>query len=333
MTTYKGINGFAVQSVATDPSPLNEGQVWYNNATYAFKLATLGSASWASSPSLNTSRRGNAGTGTVSSTLTFGGWAPGVTGATEKYNGTSWTSSGTMNTARAFLAGAGTQTASLGFGGYTPPSTYRSENESFNGTTWTNETSMPVGQLQIKGTGTQTAAITVSASVPPGVANPSANFPTIFWNGTSWASGGILNTLRANPGTGGPSTAALAFGGSPSASPGGSATEAYNGTSWTSLPANMNTARADCGHGNTGNQTNAICMGGVTTTAVANTETYNGTTWTSTTNLPAVRFECGGAGNGSSAFIFGGEGPPGTIVGTAFTYSEAAVTTKTITTS
>ena len=41
MATYKGINGFAVQSVASDPSPLDEGQVWYNNATYAFKLASL----------------------------------------------------------------------------------------------------------------------------------------------------------------------------------------------------------------------------------------------------------------------------------------------------
>ena len=40
MTTYKGINGFAVQSVASDPT-FNEGQVWYNNATYAFKLAAV----------------------------------------------------------------------------------------------------------------------------------------------------------------------------------------------------------------------------------------------------------------------------------------------------
>ena len=47
MTTYKGINGFAVQSVATDPSPLDEGQVWYNNASYAFKLAGYNTASWA----------------------------------------------------------------------------------------------------------------------------------------------------------------------------------------------------------------------------------------------------------------------------------------------
>lgn len=337
MATYKGINGFAVQSLASDPSPLNEGQVWYNNATYAFKLAGFNAAAWASSPSLNTARRGNAGTGTVSSTLTFGGWTPGVTGATEKYNGTSWTSSGTMNTARAFVGGAGTQTASLGFGGYTPPSQYKSENESFNGTSWTNETSMPAGQIQCKGTGTQTAAITVGASVPPGTAIPTANFPTVYWNGTSWATGGILNTQRSLSGTAGPATAALAFGGSPSPTPAGSATESYNGTSWTSLPATMNTARHDPGHGNTGTQTNAICMGGqrpaVSPSTVANTETYNGTTWTSTTSLPAGRFECGGAGNGSSAFIFGGEGPAGSIVATAFTYSEAAVGTKTITTS
>jgi hypothetical protein len=48
MTTYKGINGFAVQSVGSDPSPLDEGQVWYNNASYAFKLASVTTAgAWA----------------------------------------------------------------------------------------------------------------------------------------------------------------------------------------------------------------------------------------------------------------------------------------------
>ena len=54
MTTYKGINGFAVQSVASDPSPLDEGQVWYNNATYAFKLASVTTAgTWATGGNLN----------------------------------------------------------------------------------------------------------------------------------------------------------------------------------------------------------------------------------------------------------------------------------------
>jgi hypothetical protein len=57
MTTYKGINGFAVQSVGSDPSPLNEGQVWYNNAGYAFKLASVTTAgAWATGGNLNTAR-------------------------------------------------------------------------------------------------------------------------------------------------------------------------------------------------------------------------------------------------------------------------------------
>ena len=64
MTTYKGINGFAVQSVATDPSPLDEGQVWYNNASYAFKLAGIQAAAWASGGTLGTGRTGLAGAGT-----------------------------------------------------------------------------------------------------------------------------------------------------------------------------------------------------------------------------------------------------------------------------
>jgi len=32
MATYKGIKGFKTQSLGSDPSPLLEGQVWYNTA-------------------------------------------------------------------------------------------------------------------------------------------------------------------------------------------------------------------------------------------------------------------------------------------------------------
>ena len=78
MTTYKGINGFAVQSVASDPSPLNEGQVWYNNATYAFKLASVTTAgTWASGGNINTARSSGGGSGTQTASLIFGGEAPG----------------------------------------------------------------------------------------------------------------------------------------------------------------------------------------------------------------------------------------------------------------
>jgi hypothetical protein len=337
MTTYKGINGFAVQSVATDPSPLNEGQVWYNNATYAFKLAGFNTAAWATIPSMNTSRRGPAGSGTTSAALSTGGWLqPGTTGATEKYDGTSWTNTGSLNTPRFSMAAAGTQTATLGFGGYQPPSLYLSANESFNGSTWSTQTSMPAGQLQCRGTGTQTAAITVGALVPPSTATPPANFPTVYWNGTSWATGGIFNTQRNITGTAGTLTAALGFGGAPTSTPGvGIAVESYNGTSWTSLPASMNTARADCAHGGTGTQTNAICAGGNPPTSSAGfTELYNGSTWTSSSNLPATRFELGGVGNATSAIIFGGAiDPSSNITNTAFAFTGPGVATKTITTS
>ena len=40
MATYKGIQGYTVQSLASDPtaSANTEGQVWYNSTTGTFKI-------------------------------------------------------------------------------------------------------------------------------------------------------------------------------------------------------------------------------------------------------------------------------------------------------
>ena len=40
MATYKGIQGYSVQKLATDPSAVaaTEGQVWYNSTSYTFKV-------------------------------------------------------------------------------------------------------------------------------------------------------------------------------------------------------------------------------------------------------------------------------------------------------
>ena len=140
MTTYKGINGFAVQSVASDPSPLDEGQVWYNNATYAFKLASVTTAgTFASGGNLNTARNNlaSAGAGTQTAALGFGGTpndSGTSTGATETYNGTSWTSSpNSLSTARQTSGGAGTATAALCIAGYRSGNpTQTAEVESWN---------------------------------------------------------------------------------------------------------------------------------------------------------------------------------------------------------
>jgi hypothetical protein len=58
----------------------------------------------------------------------------------------------------------------------------------------------------------------------------------------TWASGGDLNTARSASGGAGTQTAGLVFGGG---SPVTGATESYNGSTWTTLPATLNTARAN----------------------------------------------------------------------------------------
>jgi hypothetical protein len=55
MTTYKGIRGLTIQTVAGDPSPLQTGDIWYSNTTRKIRgAATVGA--WASGGNLGTAR-------------------------------------------------------------------------------------------------------------------------------------------------------------------------------------------------------------------------------------------------------------------------------------
>jgi hypothetical protein len=49
MTTYKEVNGTAVQSLAKNTGTI-EGQIWYDTANNAFKLDSYATASWATAP-------------------------------------------------------------------------------------------------------------------------------------------------------------------------------------------------------------------------------------------------------------------------------------------
>ena len=42
MTTYVEIQGQAVVNVAAEPSPVEDGQVWYNSATGLFQIRANG---------------------------------------------------------------------------------------------------------------------------------------------------------------------------------------------------------------------------------------------------------------------------------------------------
>ena len=64
MATYKGIQGYSVQKLTSDPTVADTiGQLWYNSTSGKFKIGDAGAGAWASAPSMNTARKqvGNAG--------------------------------------------------------------------------------------------------------------------------------------------------------------------------------------------------------------------------------------------------------------------------------
>ena len=335
MTTYKGINGFAVQSVATDPSPLDEGQVWYNNATYAFKLASVTTAgTFASGGNLNTGRTLLGSAGTQTAALAFGGSTP-YTDATEKYNGTSWTNNPTgLNTPRGYLTGCGTQTAALGATGYVYPGSFPTSVETFYRSTWSPLSGVATGRARPGISGTQTAALIFGGSSPfpggSGVRNLSES-----WNGTSWTTAPVINTARFKSGSAGSQTSALMFGGNISSPPGfdtgGDNTESYNGTSWTSVNTLPTALKGAFGGNGTDTQSFAIAVGN-DPGGVSRTSLWNGTSWTANPNTLSTPRNVGGrSGSATAGLFFGGGAPPG--VATEEWTGPGIPQTKTITTS
>ena len=85
MATYKGINGYAVQTVASDPSPGDPGQVFYNTTAKSFEYTIEQNGAWASGGNLATARYTIAGAGTQTSALAIGGFP--TTAATSEFTG------------------------------------------------------------------------------------------------------------------------------------------------------------------------------------------------------------------------------------------------------
>jgi hypothetical protein len=94
MADYKGIQGFAIQNLTSDPTA-DEGQVWYNSTTNIFKeTAATTAGAWASATSMGTARAELAGCGTQTAGLAFGGGHYLVLQEQQKnYNGSTWANS------------------------------------------------------------------------------------------------------------------------------------------------------------------------------------------------------------------------------------------------
>ena len=234
--------------------------------------------SWTSLNSLNTGTTLGGSSGTQTAALYFAGSiAPATTFATktESWNGTSWTTlPQTMNTGRFGLAGAGTQTSALGYGGvnYSPPGAAQNlaSSESWNGSAWTNTPSLNTARRSVAGCGgSNTSALAFGGVAAPGYPG-TITAATESYNGTSWTSVNSLNTARRDMGAAGIQTLAVAFGSGPT----GTATELWDGTSWTTNPNSMSTSRSEIG--GAGTQASALGCGGYAPGASSATEEFTG---------------------------------------------------------
>ena len=326
MADYKGIKGFTIPTVSSDPSNPIIGQIWYNSTTDTLKGEVVGVGTWASGGDLNAARSGRFAAGTQTAGIAFGGWNPttSVHGSTEKYDGSSWTEVNDMNTARASLAGAsnGSQAASLAFGGSTGPA-YQDISEEYNGTSWAEGNDLNGTKAYGAGSGTQAAALAIGTAGPPIAGIVEA------YDGTSWTEVNDLNTGRDFNVACGTQTASLTFQGESTPGPNTVNVELYNGTSWTEV-GNINTAR-NAG-GGAGISTAAITFAGSPLSAA--TESYNGTSWTTVANLATARFRIAGAGStagATAALGIGGQSPP--IIANVEEWTLPDTTTVTVTTS
>ena len=323
MADYKGIKGFTIPNVSSDPSNPILGQIWYNSTSGTLKGEVVGVGTWASGGSLNITSQSRAGFGTQTTAYACGGESPGSTilANVENYNGSSWTETTDLNTARTAIQGGGdgSATAGLVFGGESPSLT--GVTESWNGTSWTEVTDLNTARRYMASTtsGTNTAVLAF------GGLSPSATAVTEQWNGTSWTEVNDLNTARYGQGGFGTTTAAISASG---ASPPISNVEDWNGTSWTEV-ADVNTARR--GLGSSGNATDGLVFGGDNPSKNAETESFDGTSWTEVGDLSTARAygATGGITSTTEALFAGGQ----TLTNITEEWNKPDTATVTVTTS
>ena len=239
MGTYKGIQGYRVESLASDPGDITKviGKVWYNSSSNVWKVGVEAPGSWSAAPTLNEARSSAGYSGTSNtSAMIFGGnedYPFALPGKTEQYNGTSWTEKANLSQAlnnNAAAGGPATPTAALCMGGNPEPQGQTTR--IWDGSSWTDSASLNAVVASGMGCGTSPAALCIGGSP-----TPRAN-ETEIWNGTSWTVTADSGNNRTSGGASGTSTAALQFGGYDSnLSPPTNTVnvEKWNGTSWTEV--------------------------------------------------------------------------------------------------
>jgi hypothetical protein len=326
MAEYRGIQGVAVQSLASNTGTI-EGQIWYDTANNLFKLeASVASASWATGTNYPTAVRDATGFGTPTAAIIMGGNAPPTTSAANTYDGSSWTSTTAVPAAVSGADSDGPQTAGLFVGG-----TDTTANYDWNGSSWSANPTLPVGRTghaTVGGAAVQTAALAIS-----GEGGTNAAITTSSWNGSTWTAGAAIPSW--SQGTSGGGTPSDAFVQGHTAT--GTGTKNYDGSTWTAGNA------ANNGHnygGAGGPATNGITFGGTQTpnpgVRTAQAETYDGTCWTTSASMSVGRSNAHGKAtlNGATSSLCStGNAAPAPFSNATEDFTGAGPITRTITTS
>jgi len=253
-----GVGNFGTQTAA----------VAHGGAPATALVEEYDGSSWTEVNNVPAAGRDPAGLGTLTAGLALGGGDdPKYTTATKEYDGTNWTEGGAMNTARGMCGTGGTQTAGLVFAGEGLTAAI-AKTEEYNGTSWTENPNDFPSSVATHGGGTQTAAV--------GVAE--AAVTTFEYDGSSWTAGGNTGVALSGANAGGSSqTDILRYGGSTPAPALNTATEGYDGTSWSTRPS-MATGRVYIGKGNIGTTSSGLGVGGYISGASNATEEFTGET-------------------------------------------------------
>ena len=322
MTTYKGIKGLSIQTIAGDPGTIVDGLIWYDSIARKVQGSKTGAGTWASGGNLNTAKgsTGAATDGANTTGLVFGGLSATATLAeTESYNGSSWTEVGDLNTGRSNPRGGGISTSALAAGGG-PSAT--AVVEEWNGSSWTETTNINTARQEATGWGDNAEGILIAGGNP-------VTAITELWDGSSWTEVGDLNTARRLlAGFGATYQSGILAGGlKPPGNTQSLEAESWNGTSWTETT-NISTGRAQHGAFGTSDSDGYVVSGyNFNASETPNVEQWDGSAWTEVANVSTTRWDIIGSGTPGSGMIMGGDAPGGKQnVTEEWTVESAAVT-------
>ena len=306
MATYKGIKGYNIASLASDPSPLQTGQVWYNTTSATMKAygTSVPAGAWASGTAFNTGRANLGVAGTTTAAVIFGGDTGGpARDECETWNGSTWTAAVALPQGVFMATGLGTSTAAVSVGGSPAPVNGVLCNK-WDGTSWSSTGAINTAAGGMGAAGIQTAGMKFGGSK---AASPYYNDETEEFDGTSWSEKNDLNVARraAAAATKGTTTSTLYAGGEPGYT---DISETWDGTCWTEGN-DLNTGRS--AFSGCGIVTSAIGMGGNVPPKTAATEVYDGTSWSEVADLGTATMNNAAIGsNATEALSCGGTPTP-----------------------